>query len=81
MPVSGLPRPYPKRADGAEVCVAAKRWFDGWAQSGQADSFTSWHWDWLEMTTLLIDAFYGSPSAAAMAQIRATEAILEEAGG
>jgi hypothetical protein len=33
------------------------------------------------MTTLLVDAFYASPSAAAMAQIRATEAILEEAGG
>ena len=80
MPLSGIPRAYPKRADGSELHPEAKRWFDLWAQSGQSEFFDDWRWQRLEMTTLLVDRYYAQPSATSLAQIRATEKTLEEAG-
>jgi hypothetical protein len=77
--LEGLSRPLPKRADGGELHPQARRWYELWADSGAPEAWSEWHWWQLETTALLVDAYFEKPSASALAQIRATERILEEA--
>jgi hypothetical protein len=66
-------RQPPRRADGSEFHPQAEAWWHEWARGPDASSFRPWHWQRLEMGTLLVDRFYAAPSAALSAEIRAVE--------
>lgn len=49
-------------------------WWKTWAGSPNSTTFTPVMWQRLQMLAVLVDAFFGAPTAAAMAEIRRAEA-------
>jgi hypothetical protein len=73
---NAVPKKLTQLRNRSSYSAATQMWWDTWANSEQAEYFSSTDWARLQMLAPLVEQYYKKPGHFVMAEIRQSESLL-----